>query len=759
MESILKILIVEDLQTDADLVRRNITKNDIKFIDIRVENKEDYELALKDFRPDIILSDYSLPQFNGMEALKIRQDVAPNIPFILVTGSLNEQTAVEVMKAGADDYILKENLTRLGQAIFAAIKKQEIIKAQKAGEAKLRILSRAVEQNPASIIITDTDGNIEYVNPKFTEITGYSFDEATGNNPRILKSGVATKEEYNHLWETITSGKEWHGEFQNLKKNGEIYFESAVISPITDESGRITHFVAIKEDITEHKQSEKLIKTLIKAIEQSPTAIAITNEKGKIEFVNAKFTAIKQYKPEEVIGENPRIFDPGHTTEGVFNSMWETLRTGNIWQVEFENQKKDGSLYWENVIIAPLMLENNSISNYVLIMEDITEKKEILNALIESKEKAEESDRLKTAFLHNISHEIRTPMNAIIGFSGFLNDPDLEPDNRQHFTNIIVNSSKQLLSIITDIIDIATIEAGQAKANKKATNVNLTLKLLFGQFSLKSNNMNIKFNFNAPLPDNESLIITDPTKLNEILTNLIGNAFKFTKNGFINVGYTVKNDYLEFYIEDTGIGIPTEYQNVIFDRFRQVESSMAREFGGSGLGLSISKAYVELLGGELWLESKPGEGSKFYFTIPFKRESTDELPAKTSKLFIQKLTIPKTILVAEDEDSNYMLLEIFLKDLKLKLIRARDGVEAVELCKLVPVIDLVLMDIKMPVMNGYEATKEIKKLFPALPVIAQTAYSNDEDRKNALACGCIDYISKPIEQQSLLFILSKHLDR
>ncbi len=759
MESILKILIVEDLQTDANLIRRAITKSEIKFTDIRVENKEGYKLALKDFKPDIILSDYSMPQFNGMEALKIRQDVVPDTSFILVTGSLNEQIAVEIMKAGADDYILKDNLTRLGQAISAAIKKHETIKAQLAAEAKLRTLSRAVEQNPASIIITDIFGNIEYVNPKFTELTGYSFDDATGNNPRILKSGITTQEEYKGLWETITSSNEWRGEFQNRKKNGEIYFESAVISPITDEQGRITHFVAVKEDITESKQSQKLIKTLIKAIEQSPTAIAITNEKGKIEFVNTKFTAINQYKSEEVIGKNPRIFNPGHTTEDAFNTMWETLQAGNTWQSEFENRKKDGNLYWENVIIAPLMLENNSISNYILIMEDITEKKEILNALIESKEKAEESDRLKTAFLHNISHEIRTPMNAIVGFSGFLNDPDLEPDNRQEFTDIIVNSSKQLLSIITDIIEIATIEAGQAKANKKATNVNSVLKLLFDQFSLKSDNMKVKINFNTPLPDSESHVITDPTKLNEILTNLIGNAFKFTKNGFINVGYTVKNDYLEFYVEDTGIGIPTEYQNVIFDRFRQVEISSAREFGGSGLGLSISKAYVELLGGELWLESKSGEGSKFYFTIPNKREITDELSAKTPKLFTQELAVSKTILVAEDEDSNYMLLEIFLKDLKFKLIRARDGVEAVELCKLFPMIDLVLMDIKMPVMNGYEATKEIRKLFPMLPVIAQTAYSNDTDRNHASECGCIDFISKPIEQQALLALLSKHLDK
>ncbi len=749
---------VEDLQTDADLIKRAITKSEIKFIDLRVENKEDYINALRNFQPDIILSDYSLPTFNGMQALMIRQDSAPTIPFILVTGSLNEETAVNIMKSGADDYILKESMMRLGQAIRAAIKKQEIITAQKAAEVKLRTLSRAVEQNPATIIITDTDGNIEYVNPKFTQITGYSFEEAIGGNPRILKSGYTTKEEYKHLWETISSGNEWHGEFQNRKKNGEIYFESAIISPITDEDGKITHFVAVKEDITERKQSEKLIKTLIKAIEQSPTAIVITNEKGKIEFVNAKFTAIKQYKPEEVIGENPRIFDAGHSTEDEFKHMWETLHAGNTWQTEFENQKKDGTRFWENVIIAPLMQSNNLISNYILIMEDITEKKEILNALIESKEKAEENDRLKTAFLHNISHEIRTPMNAIIGFSGFLNDPDLGPGDRQYFTNIIVNSSKQLLSIITDIVNIATIEAGQAKVDENEADINSILTLLYNQFLVKDHS-NVELNLTTLLPDNEAIIITDKTKFTEILTNLIGNALKFTKTGFVNVGYTRKNEDLEFCIEDTGIGIPAEIHNAIFDRFRQAESTLSREFGGSGLGLSISKAYVELLGGKLWLESQVGKGSKFFFTIPYKKIVTETQQDQLPQLFVQKLNSPKTILIAEDEDSNYMLLEVFLKNLKINLIRAKDGVEAVEFCKKNSVIDLVLMDIKMPVMDGYEATKEIKNLFPALPVIAQTAYSNDGDRDKAIACGCIDYISKPIERQSLLFILSKYLDK
>ena len=197
--------------------------------------KEDYIRSIQGFKPDIILSDYSLPTFNGMQALLIRNELAPSIPFILVTGSMNEETAVEVMKAGADDYVIKEHITRLGTAIKTTLEKQEIVRSKKEDEEKIKILSRAVEQNPASIIITDIDGLIEYVNPKFTQLTGYTMDEVIGKNPRILKSETTSSEEYKHLWEIITSGGEWSGEFQNRKKNGDIYFESASISPIMDQ--------------------------------------------------------------------------------------------------------------------------------------------------------------------------------------------------------------------------------------------------------------------------------------------------------------------------------------------------------------------------------------------------------------------------------------------------------------------------------------------------------------------------------------------
>ncbi len=395
--------------------------------------------------------------------------------------------------------------------------------------------------------------------------------------------------------------------------------------------------------------------------------------------------------------------------------------------------------------------------------------------LIIAKDKAEESDRLKTAFLHNISHEIRTPMNAIVGFSEFLNNPDLLPENRKKYTDIVVQSSKQLLSIITDIVSISTIEAGQEKIVENETNLNAVCKLLLEQFLSKAEKRNIGLALKTALPDDEALVITDEIKLTQVLSNLIGNALKFTEHGRVEFGYALKEHNLEFYIEDTGIGIPAEMHETIFQRFRQVEISTSRQFGGSGLGLSISKAYVELLGGKMWLKSEPENlpadplrqsyseaskagGSTFYFTIPYKKviQELKEVPASINEVKIESQQA-KSILVAEDEDFNFLLIETLLSGVNYKITRAVNGREAVKICKANPDIDLVLMDIKMPVMDGYEATRQILEFRPHLSIIAQTAYSTEADKQRALNCGCCAFICKPFKAKTLRSMISDYL--
>lgn len=260
MEKSLKILIVEDYLPDAELIIKELKKSGIPFSHTIAESRTQYIDALKNYKPDVILSANASPGFDALTALSLKEEFTPGVPFILVTGTMNEETAVEIMKAGADDYLVKEHIGRLGTAIKIACDKREIIRQKAETEQRLSILSRAVEQNPASIVLTDIQGNIEYVNPKFTKLTGYSKSEVLGENPRILKSNVISSEDYKNLWDTITAGKEWRGEFQNRKKNGDIYFESALISPIADDRGNVTHFLAVKEDITERKVAEEVIK-------------------------------------------------------------------------------------------------------------------------------------------------------------------------------------------------------------------------------------------------------------------------------------------------------------------------------------------------------------------------------------------------------------------------------------------------------------------------------------------------------------------
>lgn len=395
------------------------------------------------------------------------------------------------------------------------------------------------------------------------------------------------------------------------------------------------------------------------------------------------------------------------------------------------------------------------ISNQISIS---IERKKSMQDLKAALQKAEENDRLKTAFLHNISHEIRTPMNAIIGFSGFLNEPDLKPADMHEYTEIICNASHQLLSIIEDIINISTVEAGQETLQTRETNLNLLLRNLDKQFQTKIITSDIELHLNTPLPEEVALIITDETKLMQILTNLVNNACKFTKKGLVSFGYILKGGNLEFYVEDTGIGIAQNMHDAVFDRFRQADSTIAREFGGTGLGLSISKAYVELLGGKIWLTSKVGSGTTLYFSIPFKPvNSIYETAGFTPDVEIIIPDNQKVILIAEDEKYNYLLLNEMLKGMNANIIWAHNGMEVLEACKTQQKIDLVLMDLKMPVMDGFEATQIIRSYFPDIPIIAQTAYTSEKERLRIFECGCNDIITKPFDANQFKTIINKYL--
>ncbi len=404
--------------------------------------------------------------------------------------------------------------------------------------------------------------------------------------------------------------------------------------------------------------------------------------------------------------------------------------------------------------------QKNKTNKLLLNQNTIIQKSR--KELIKAKEKAEESDRLKTAFLSNMSHEIRTPMNAIIGFSNLLSDTDITNDERKEFIELIDSNSNSLMNLIEDIIDISKIEAGQLIIKKTKTPVNKIFSELYNSFNQIKNEKdktNIELRLNLANKEKDFTIITDPHRFKQILSNLLDNAVKFTEKGFIEFGYSINNQsYLQFYVKDTGIGIPNDKMNIIFDRFRQVDGSNTRKYGGTGLGLAISKNLVELLGGKMWLESQIDKGTTFYFTLPYnpaeKAVEKTQIITKHKKKYIWN---NKIILIAEDTVSNYQFLEAALRKTKANLLWAQDGKEAVDMCKANDKINLILMDIQMPVLNGYKAARQIRQFRKDLPIIAETAFAMSGDREKSLEAGCDDYIAKPIKIAELLEKIDKWL--
>jgi PAS domain S-box-containing protein len=627
--------------------------------------------------------------------------------------------------------------------------------ALRKSESHLRTL---IETIPDLIWLKDMNGVYLSCNPMFerffgareTDIIGktdYDFVEREladffcGNDRKAMKAGKPT------------SNEEWVA----FADDGHRAFLDTIKTPMYDFNGKLIGILGIGRDITERKLAETELVKLTRTVEQSPTSIIITDLDGNIEYANPKTLEITGYTKEELIGKNPRIFSSNEKSKSEYQQLWNTISTGNEWVGEFHNKKKNNELYWESASISPIINEKQEIINYLAIKEDITERKKFIEDLKIAKERAEESDRLKSAFLANMSHEIRTPMNGILGFTELLKTPKLTGNEQQKFIEVIEKSGARMLNIINDIIDISKIESGRVEIVISKTNINKQIENIFNLFKPEADNKKINFAFTTDLPSDKAIIETDKDKILAVLTNLVKNAMKFTQKGSIELGYEIKDKFIEFFVSDTGSGISHEQEEIIFERFRQGSESLNRNYEGAGLGLAISKAYVELLGGKIRMERNKEKGSTFRFTIPYVigTEIKKQLvtPPEKESLNSGKLKI----LIVEDDKTSRMLLSIMVKSLARDLLHAISGGEAIEICRKNPDIDLVLMDINMTGMNGYEATLQIRRFNKEVLIIAQTAYALIGDREKALAAGCNDYISKPIKRETLLKMVDNNL--
>lgn len=455
----------------------------------------------------------------------------------------------------------------------------------------------------------------------------------------------------------------------------------------------------------------------------------------------------------------------GNIPKPVAATLETLIQANETFGITFE---RGGELYGTATIITKgeSRLENPKVIEGFIFQCSIALYRQHMEAeLRKAKKEAEESDKLKSAFLANMSHEVRTPMNGIMGLAHLLANPELGSEAQQEYVNLILNSGNVLISLLDDIMDVSRIEAKQIVASKEDFQLNELIKELHGFFSTELEVMGkkvLELCYKLALDDESSVINTDRLKLRQILVNLLSNALKFTETGRIEFGYQLQPDKsLLFYVSDTGIGISPEKQKRIFERFVQADDSLSRHFGGSGLGLSICKGFVDLLGGKIWVDSSPNKGAKFYFTLPDVNQSGKivEKPVSQKLKASDRNWEDKTILIVEDDHINYQLLEVVLKRTGVNLLHAITGMDAVRFCEEQEHIDLVLMDVQLPEMNGFEAIKLIKQSHPEIPIIVQTANSMNEEKDRADKAGCQGFMTKPISLNKFMSEVDKFMQK
>ncbi|WP_372744898.1 response regulator [Lutibacter sp.] len=499
--------------------------------------------------------------------------------------------------------------------------------------------------------------------------------------------------------------------------------------------------------------SEKNLRTLSKS---TAASILIFYDKNVI-YSNPAASKLTGYSNEEFQQLKVRdLVHPKFIDFIIENNPFNPNYLNKKNEFEIAILKKNKKEKWIDAKIGKI--EWNGLECGIISAFEITKRKKVEKQLIKAKENAENSERLKSAFLANMSHEIRTPMNGILGFTELLKTPNLPQEKQQKFIEIIEKSGDRLLNLINNIVDISKIESNLMKTLLVDVNINEQLDYLFTFFNPEASAKGIKLSYSKGLEDAAAVIRTDREKLYAVLLNLIKNAIKYTKSGTIDFGYNLQQQdqdyYIEFFIKDTGIGVPKNRQKAIFERFIQADIEDTNALQGAGLGLSISKAYVKMLGGKIWIHSAINKGSSFYFTLPYisfnKNESLLATPSNTE--IQEKLNIK--ILIVEDDETSKTLITTFLKPITNTILTATNGIDAVEICKNNNDIDLILMDIKMPLLNGFKATEQIRTFNKKVIIIAQTAYSLEGDKEKALKFGCNNYISKPINKNELFELIN-----
>ncbi len=798
----LKILIVEDMAQDMELIIIQLKKEGFDFKYKWAQNKKEFITEIPAFCPDIILSDYSMPSFTGMDALEIARETAPDTPFIIVTGSLNEEIAVSCIKHGAWDYVIKEAIIRLGPAIRNALNlKDQKQKKRQAQSELLRSeqLYRLLAGNISDMVSkVNLEGEFEFVSPSSFTLLGYEPDEILGKNIYSFIHGDEIKSVKADMALIINQTKPVITQCRFKKSNGKyVWVEISSSGFLNDEHKFSGEILSVTRNIQKRKEEEAIRdavfnigQAVVKSLSQKELFAIIKTELQHI-FPDSYFH-LGLYDSNKQIVEYPSgTMQPSHDTPKtcnncIINYIIQKNKSIIFSQEEVDKLIKNGEikgcnpecrscmgipLHGDEKVTGGLVVRNPHKSNVysendLRLLEFIASQiglsilgKTNEEKLIRAKEQAEESDRLKSAFLSNMSHEIRTPMNAILGFAELLSQYPLDEEQMDYIARI-KESGTMLIKLINDIIDLSKIEAGQLSVDIHTFSIQKLLEDLFISFEKVKNELkkaDLKLVM-API-EQDYFIQSDSYRLKQVLSNFLSNAIKYTPKGVITIGAKkTGKGTISFYVKDTGIGILPEKLNSIFERFHKIDNTDTIS-SGTGLGLAICRSLAGYLEASINVESKFGKGSVFSIDLPFVQSKSANISESHDDQILFSNFKNKSILIVEDDESSYFYIASALKKTGASIIWAMDGDQAIDICKKDFTIDLILMDIRLPKLSGYAATQTIKSFRAELPIIAQTAYAMQGEKQKCFDAGCDDYLAKPILPDDLIRLISKYINK
>jgi PAS domain S-box-containing protein len=899
MNNSIKILIVDDSPDDAELLTLDLSKSDLMFSWKRVDSKDDLQLALSKEKWDVILCDIQMPYLTPEEVLEITREVGNNIPVIIISGVVQEESTIKLLESGARDFFAKDSLSRLPLAIHREILGYTSRCALIASEERFRQIANNI---PQVLWMMSIDASVmHYVSPSYERIWQRSC-QSLYDNPHSWMTSIHQDDVERvaaNFAEMAHTGV-FDDIYRILTPRGEIRWIHDHAVPILDKKGELHRITGFAEDITEQKQAEDEVKSsnermlasekqLSSILANTQAVIFLKDIKGRYLLVNKRYEELFHITEKEIVGktdfdifpvemaqtfqkndrdiiksgkpqeieefvphddgihtyiavkfplrnENGVIYgvcgistditqrryaeeslllsEERHRTllEATTEIIWTTdaqggfvkpqipweIFTGQPWeehknygwvemihkddreQVQdlWEKALESKSLYkssgrvWNTTFgeyrffvarAAPLFANDGKVLEWVGTINDITERKQFEDALLKAKQSAEAANNAKSEFLAVMSHEIRTPLNAILGMTEvameFNQDPDLS-----RFLEVIDRSGKNLLSLISDILDLSSIEAGRLTLEHKPVNLQELTQEALDIHSINAKNKWLDLTCQID-PATPKQFNSDQKRLRQVLLNLIGNAVKFTEQGKVELLVSCPSPHtIQFSVSDSGIGIPEEKQKLIFAPFSQADSSNTRQHGGVGLGLAICKRLVDAMDGQIWVESEPGKGSTFHFSVPLPAvEHSTEQPDivdSDQREGIQETGDTSSILLAEDNPDNALVIEAYLKTAPFQLEIVKDGQQAVSRITAGNNYDLILMDIQMPVMDGLEATRQIRiwekeQGIANTPILALTSHAMNGDEEKSLAAGCDSHITKPINKQKLLGLIDK----